>query len=281
MTRAWSLTVLAALLGAATAAAQQPNAARFRWQTGQVLTYRVEQHTAVTETAPDEKEEKPVTTETVTKLSVTKRWQVAAVDANGVATLNLSIAAMRLETKRPNGETEVFDSAKPGAAPEQTRYIGQVIAVLRIDAQGRLVEVKESKFGPASRFAADLPFKLTLPDAGPAKDQSWERAYGIKLEPPHGTGESYDATQKYTCKGVTSGMTVVGMTTSLKAPPSEPGDMIPLLPMQQEGDLYFHPQSGRYIGARLKVKKEIANHQGENSKYVYVSSYAEDLVEGR
>src|SRR5581483_4551582 len=135
---------------AAAAPAQAP-AARFRWQTGQVLTYRVEQNTQAAETVGSDK------VETKTKLTLVKRWQVQAVDANGVATLQLSLAALRIETTPPNGE-----------AP---------LSVLRIDPRGRVVEVKESKFGPASRYENEPPFVLTLPEGALQPGQKWERAY--------------------------------------------------------------------------------------------------------
>jgi hypothetical protein len=45
-----------------------------------------------------------------------------------------------------------------------------------------------------------------------------------------------------------------------------------------EGTLFFHAPSGRYYGARLKTEKELKNHQGEGSKYRFVSTYVEDLV---
>ena len=46
---------------------------------------------------------------------------------------------------------------------EMGKYIGPPLTVVRIDARGQLVEVTESKFGPASRLQSDLPFKLVLP----------------------------------------------------------------------------------------------------------------------
>src|SRR5262249_57481493 len=94
------------------------------------------------------------------KRSLVKRWQVVAVDPTGVATLQMSLASLRLETKKPDGESVVFDSAKPDPANAQMQqYVGPALALLRLDAQGRLLEVKESKFGPASHFVKEPPFK--------------------------------------------------------------------------------------------------------------------------
>ena len=86
-----------------------------------------------------------------------------------------------------------------------------------------MVEVKDSKFGPASRYENELPFVGVLPADGPKAGQEWQRDYKITLEPPAGAGEKYDAVQKYVCKSVTDGLAVAAVTTSLKTqpPPAE------------------------------------------------------------
>ncbi len=260
-------------------AAHADDAVRFKFAKGQVLTYTVVQTTKAVETTIDEKTSKPVTQENATRHSVTRKWKVADVDDKGVATLEMSIAAMKWEHKLPNGETDIFDSAKPDDLNknEMAKLIGPVVAVVRLDSTGKLIEVKESKFGSKSRFEADLPFKIVLPASGPKEGQTWDRTFTIKLDPPQGTGETYEATQKYTAKAPVNGFTTVAVSTTVKDMPAQASDQIPLLPMLMEGDIYFHAATGRYQAARLKIKKELMNHQGEGTKYVFESTYSEDL----
>jgi hypothetical protein len=268
------LVTLFALTGIASA--EPP---RFRFLKGETLAYRLVQTTNVTETVVDEKANKPVETKVVTKADVLRHWKVTDVDAAGTATVEMSIAAMRWERKAGT-EEDVFDSSKPDDLnkSELAKHVGPVLAVLRVDAQGKVVEVKESKVGPAARFATELPFKLVLPDSEPKGGDSWTRSYTIQLDPPLGTGEKYAATQKYTCHEPKGGFLTVGIATEVKDPPGQAADQIPLLPMTQEGTLYFHTPSGRYYGARCKVERELKNHQGEGSSYRYASTYTEDFV---
>src|SRR4051812_44013630 len=189
MLRVSFLTVCAGLLLVPTAPAQTGVWA-FHWQPGQTLTYRVEQ---VTQAADNLGETK---VETTTKLTNLKRWQVLAVDAQGVATLQLSLVALRIETTTPKGEVLLFDSADPDKSSPQlkeqlVKFIGQPLAVVRLDGRGNLIEVKESKHGPASRFECELPFTVVLPGAPVQAGMSWERGYRVTLEPPQGTGEKY------------------------------------------------------------------------------------------
>jgi hypothetical protein len=264
-------------LAVASAAPAQTGDWRFHWTKGQVLTYRVEHASTVTEVVGER------TTGFSSKLALTKRWQVKDVGADGVATLELSLTAMRHEITPPDGKALLFDSADaehsdPAMKEDLSRYVGPVLAVLRMDGYGRVVEVKESKHGPASRFESDLPFKIVVPGAEVKAGAAWERKYKITLEPPQGTGEKYDAKQTYTCKAVKDGSATIAFTTTVIDPPESVGDQRPLLPMQAEGEAVFDLGAGILKSAKVTIDKELKNHQGEGSSYRLRSNYTEEYV---
>lgn len=275
MTRYLSLTILAVCTFVPVAPAQAP---QFRWRSGQVLTYRVAQSTEAIETVKDQ------TLKTTTKLDLVKRWQVMSVDAAGTATIQMSLASLRMENMPPSGEAMIFDSTNPAKSHEQLRdemvkYVGPPLVSARIDNRGQLVEVKECKFGPESRLQCDLPFKLVLPTVPFAIGKTWERMYQIKLDPPQGAGEAYDAVQTYTCRMMTNGTAIVHLATALKSPPEAAADRLPLLPLMPEGDVTFDTTSGQLRAVRYQFGQDLSEHRGEGSKYQFKSTYAEDLVE--
>lgn len=281
---------IAALVGVmvvgSTVSAQAP--ARLRWQTGQVLLYKVEQATVVTEVIGENKEETRI------KVGSTKRWQVLDVDAGGVATVQHSLVALRQETVTTDGKTMLFDSANPdkstpGMKEAFTKFVGAPLAVLRVDGLGRVLEVKQSSFGPAERYESELPFAGVLPAEGLKPGQVWERSYHLtvawspdgKTVPAQGSGDKFPAVQHYTCKNVTGTGAVVSVTTELKGLPEAIVDRVPLLQMQPEGEIVYDLSAGRYQGATLKVDKELKGFQGENSSIHFVSSYVEQYVGDR
>jgi len=275
MPRQTLLVVLVGLAYASSAFAQK--SLRFRWQKDQVLLYRVEQTMTASEALTDGK------TESKTKASLVKRWLVQSVDSAGIATLQLSLDKLRLETTTGSGEVLLFDSADSAKSDPQmkeqlSRYVGQPIAVLRMDSQGRLIEVKKSDFGPASRFEADLPFQVVLPAVAVQPGQSWERSYKVTLEPPQGTGEKYDATQRYTYKSSADGVTTIKLATTLKSMPESLLDRVPLLQIQPEGEITFDVRSGLMRTARLVIDKELKNHQGEGTSYRFQRSCVEEYI---
>ncbi len=263
-----------ALLATALLAPAQTAPGPLHWQAGQMLTYRVEQVSYTSDVVPDGK------VESKTKLNLIKRWQVVSVDAAGVATLQQSLAALRYESTMPSGETFLYDSANPDKSTPDLRaqfdgYLGKALALLRVDAQGRVVEVKESKYGPASRFENELPFVGVLPTVGPRAGQEWQRDYKITLEP-----DKYDAVQKYVCKSVTDGVAVTAMTTSLKTPPP-PAEQAALLALQPEGEIVCDLKAGRLQSASLKIDKEVKGHQGEGSSYRLQATFTEEYMGDR
>jgi hypothetical protein len=276
MTRC-ALTTLAIALSAGPVVAQAP--LRFQWQVGQVQTYSVRHSTTVTETTLDEKDRKPATSTAVTTVTLHRRWEVKAVDPAGVATLDMAITALVQEHTRPGGERITIDSATSDGAKAFGEFLGKTIVTAKIDARGQLIEAKSTAGDQAAaRLSAELPFRVVLPEQAPVVNAAWDRAFAIKLDPPLGTGETYDATQTYTYKGLNGPYAVIGLATALKAPPATPAELQPLVSWLWEGDVFIDTKTGRYYGAKLTAKKEIPNHQGDGTKFAYQSEYTEAAV---
>lgn len=273
----FSFPLLVSVVASAVAFAQSAPL-RFQWQAGQTLSYKVSQTTTVDELTLDEKAKKPTPVKTVTSLTSTKKWVVTDVDKAGTATLQLSVGAMKQEVTQTVGDgkpnARVIDSAKPDDAKDMP-FLNKPILTVKVDTQGRLIEAKADNKLTADRLQVELPFRLVLPDLVPTKDITWSRPVAIKLPPPLGTGESFDATQRFTFRGMKDDHAVVGLATTLKEPPTDAAVMPPLIPLLWEGDLFFDTKTGRYHGAKLSVKKEVANHQGEGTKFGYASEYTE------
>jgi hypothetical protein len=283
MARTWLFAVLAGLVALESTSAQQPVARivnppskpwQFRWHKGQSLTYRIEHVTKATETIGNSK------LETSSRLNLTRRWQVESMDDHGIATLHMSVLAMRNEQVRPNGDVLLFDSAHPeqgtpGFKEQMAKYMGTTLAIVRVDGYGKVIEVIK---GSATQYESDPPLVLRLPPRTPAVGQSWERIYQVTLEPPHGTGEKYPGRQTYTVTKLAEGMATIRLTTQLKLP--EPvAERVPLLPKLPAGDIVFDVRSGRIQRVDLRIDQTVNGLQGEGSSYRVESSYREEYLE--
>ena len=271
--QAISALVLATLFGSASTASAQ-TAWQFRFQKGQDLVYRVRHETAVTEVVQGS------ATESASTLDIVKRWKIVDVDAAGVATMDLSIERMRNEQKRP-GDVLVFDSTNlDKSTPElkaMAKFLGTTIASIRVDKQGRVLEVKA---GPKGKYEAEPPFALVLPEAQAAAGQSWSRPFTITLDPPLGAGEKHQAEQMAACSKIEAGKATLTVTTKLKAPPESPQELVPLVQKLLQGQVVVDLAAGRIDSVQLAVDRTVENHQGKGSSYRFRTTYAETYMPG-
>jgi hypothetical protein len=197
--------------------------------------------------------------------------------------LQLTLASLRIETTKANGEVLLFDSENPEKSTSEMRtqlakLVGKPLAVVCMDLSGKVVKVLKSDFGPASRFDSEPPFVLVLPEKAPRAGQGWQRGYRITLAPPQGTGEQYGAVQKYVCTAVKEGKATITLTTVINKLPESLLDQVPLLQMQPQGEVVYDVKAGRMHSARLKINKELKDHQGKGSIYRFQSLYTEQFV---
>src|SRR5437588_8838815 len=229
----WIIVLLLAMTTPAVAPAQTPW--QFRWQKAQVLSYKVKNVTTVTEVAHGGKQQFG------SRLDLLKRYRVADVDATGVATLEYSVAAMRNEQTRPDGDVLLFDSADPakstpGLREQLAKYVGTTLAVVRIDMQGKVIEVKQ---GPTDRYESEPPFTLMLPGVPIQEKLAWVRHFILTLDPPLGTGEKHKAQQKCECTKIAGGKATIILLTAFKPMPESVQERLALIQKEAEGEVVF------------------------------------------
>lgn len=250
----------------------------YQWKKGQNLAYRMEQTTRVTDVSKNN------TVETSSKLDVTRHWQVVDVDVAGVATIHLTLKALKLETTTPSGEVLRFDSkdperSTPGLKDKMSSYVGSRLAILRMDKKGRVLEVKETGFGSPSQFENELPFVGVLPEMPIKENLTWDREYKITLAPPQGTGETYSAVEHHQVVRNQEDTVTIRVNTELKNQPEAVGDRIPLLQLVPEGEFIFDRKASVLKRAELKVDQTLPNHNGPGSSHRFQSVLKMALVE--
>jgi hypothetical protein len=272
MNARWTLAVLIVTTGTSGAQAQAPW--QFRWNKGEVLTYRVKHETMVTEVVDGGKHQFK------SQLNLLKRYRITDVDTHGTVTIEVSLAAMRNEQTRPNGEVLLFDSADvakstPELREQLAKYVGTTLAVLQIDAAGRVVAVKQ---GQTARYLAEPPFTLVLPGVPLQEGQPWVRNFDITLEPPLGTGEKHAAQQEFRCTKLAGGQATIALKTGFKNLPETVQERMPLVQKESQGEVVFDIAAGRVAAVRLTIDRTLENHQGPGSSYRFQSVYAEEYV---
>ena len=273
MTRA-----LLVLLATASAVSAQPT--RFQFKAGDAFATSVEQSTTVTETRPAEGTKPAETLTSTAKLWLTRRWTVRAVDPAGVATLDLTLTAMKQEiapapVAGQKAETITIDSATPEGRAALKGALDQVVMTVKLDPGGKLLSAESPGGAPTGRVDAELPLRVVWPDAPVVAGTPWTRTITLTLDPPQGAGEKVELAQTYTLKGTSQGVWVIGVTTAPASESKDPAIRLAVAPVLWAGDVYFDPATGRYAGCRLEVKREVADFAGPGTAFRYESKLVE------
>ncbi|MFO0866823.1 MAG: hypothetical protein U0744_19660 [Gemmataceae bacterium] len=244
---------------------------RYKWEKGQVLTYKTQHVTKVVETLEKSK------LEIGSRLTLLKRWVVTDVDGQGNATLEMSLVAMRNEQTRPNGEKLIFDSKDvPNSTPAlqgMSKFIGKTLHSVKLNPLGQAIEAKEDV---KAKFDAEPPFVVVIPGtASPQEGQSWTRPFSIAS--PTGSDEKIDFVQKFVCSKFADGKATLQVSNELKTDVKTPSDRIPLLQRETSGQATFDFERGITVAVQLSVDKKAENHQGVGTSYRYQSTFVEQL----
>lgn len=245
----------------------------YRFIKGQKITYQVEQESL----AVDSMGENTSSVKNLTR--VTKEWSVIEINNENVATMEMRLKALVVETTRPNGEVLIFNSQNPDGPLKKSLQplVGPVVVKLKIDHFGRVIEVIECKFGKSSRFETEPPFAAVLHGQKIIPGQAWQRQYLGVLEPPIGTGEKIGLVQNYTIKFIDNESVTIKLETLTDKPFKNSVEEASILQMMPAGTIIFDKQRGLLRSAELVIDREIKNVSGPGSSYRFRSSYRESL----
>lgn len=244
-----------------------------QFKTGQTNVFLIEQESVITDTLGAN------TSVVKNRTSVKKEWKVIEVDNGQVATMEMRVLQLNVETTRPNGEIFKYSSASPEGPLKESLspLVGPVVAKIKVDSLGRVIQVIEAKFGNASRFEAEPPFGAILHSQIPSKGQQWTRDYQLILEPPAGTGEKIAMHQKYVINDIAGSLVSISVQTNSAKPFANGLEESALAQMMPSGVVVFDLHKKVTVRTEMTIDREIANTAGPGSKCHFKASYRETL----
>lgn len=246
-----------------------------QFKTGQTNVFRVEQESIVTDTLGNS------TSVVKNRTSVTKEWKVVEVENGLIATMEMRVIQLDVETTRPNGEILKYNSASPDGPLKESLspLVGPVVAKIKVDSLGRVIQVIDAKFGNASRFDAEPPFGAILHSQIPLKGQQWIRDYQLILEPPAGTGEKIAMRQEYKVKEIDGALVTISVQTTPAKPFTNGLEESALAQMLPSGVVVFDLDKKITVRTEMTIDREINNTAGPGSKCHFKGSYRETLID--
>lgn len=247
----------------------------FHFKKGQIIKYQVDQETLAVDLMGE------VSSSVKNKTRVIKEWKIIETGGTSTTTIEMKVLSLLIETVKPNGELLKFNSEQPEGPLKETLLpiVGPVVAKLKVDNLGRVIEVVQCKFGKASRFDTEPPFGAVLLGQKSFPGQTWQRKYSAIVEPPIGIGEKIELIQNYMTKSVDNRFVTFYFETISEKPFKNSIEEASILQMMPKGILTFDKHIGLIRSADLTIDREIKDVSGPGSIYRFRSSYRESLLD--
>lgn len=274
--RALTGLITTSAIAAALPATAQPQFV-FKFKPDQHLFYETD-HSTTVELKDDEG-----TKTTATQVRQIKEWHVLGVDSLGVATIEMSIKRLSLEMTSPDGAVIRFDSTDSKQShPDLVKQLGELVGkpILRVQMAPNGSVKESTNLTDQKNLLRELPFYVAASEELPVRGMTWTRDFPISMEPPHGTGHAYKATQLCNLKDINGDLLTVHFITKLIEEPKSVDDRLSIMQSLPTGQVVLDWKRGVMTEARLQIDQRVNDVSGKQSHYAMKSSYHERLVEG-
>lgn len=246
---------------------------RYRFQAGQVLDFEIIQQTTVESTAMGQSSEASVRNQSQ------RRWKILEVDAEGVATIEVTTLRLQMRS-REGGKVIEYDSADPEKQPEEFKtlkdVIGKPLSIVRVAPDGTVLDEKMlTQTDTATKMQADQILPL-LPEKPVATGYTWRRKFDIRLGQP---GKGFPARKSFTLASVKDGKATIQFKTTLLAPVSNPALEAQLIQHRPSGTIEFDVQRGLVVSQKQAIDDTVVGFLGPASAFSIKSTATERLVD--
>ncbi len=250
--------------------AQQGVVLRYKFSAGQTIRYGGEHVMRIEATAGDSTQ----TAKTQTKFL--RQWTVQQVDADGTATLVMSIERVQVDASMPDGNRIAFDTDKETDTPA-SGMVKRPLVQVRLRPNGQVAELKEAAGGGWSQFISGVkllfcPFPTVPITAGTA----WQRELEVRL--PGSASAKVKLRQTFRLEQLDGSSAVVSVNTE-PAEQVDPPLMAQVAQLLGNGKFLFDVQNGLLKSQNTSVQQVVQGYAGSDSQMQVVGQFSESLLD--
>jgi hypothetical protein len=271
--------LLVALAGPAQAEAVTPDSQRptyllrYKFQPGEAVRWNVLHRNRVRTTVSGTTQ----TAETVSK-SV-KVWRVTGCREDGTATFAYSVESVDMWQEFAGKPRVTYNSQRDKKAPPGfetvAQSVGRTLSVITMDNRGQILERHDR------RPKAEPPegqITVPLPEEPIPVGHTWSFSYDVEVPLEDGTIKRVKTLQRFTLKGVKTGVATIEITNQVLTPIHDPAVRALLIHRESTGAVRFDIDAGRTIEQRTDLDKRVVGFRGPASSLHHRNRFAEELV---
>lgn len=267
------------LLTAALPAEETSYLLRYKFQPDQSVHYDVRdvselttRHNAFVETAKNNSE-------------VRRHFRVVSVNAQGVATLELSLDRVKMTAQFGNHPEVKYDSTAKDVPPKQFREVHRAIGTVQARGEfsrtGQLLKV--IPVGPGAKEIADLSSNTQNPlvvfPEEPVKLQgAWKETLTVDVAVDRTLKRPVKLLRTYKLEKVEDGIAEISLQTVVITPVNDPALEAQLIQRTPGGVVRFDLEKGMLLSRKLTVEDSVIGAFGAQSSVAARSEHLEKLV---
>lgn len=247
---------------------------RYKFEPGQTLRWEVTHQAKIKTTVSG-------TTQTAETTSVSvKLWRVKEVKPDGTATFEHVVESVDMSQKLTGRQEVRYNSKTDKKAPlgfeNVADSVGQVLSVVTLDSQGKILQRKRNQYKAA--VDSEGPMTLPLPETPVAVGGTWSLPTELDVPMGNGTVKKVKTEQKFTLKGVSNGVATIEVVTHILTPVHDPMVEAMLIQREASGTVRFDIDAGRVLGQQMDLDKNVVGFRGEASSLHYLTRFTEEFL---
>ncbi len=248
---------------------------RYQFKPGETLCWEVVHRGKISATVSGSTQDTEMSSRSL------KLWRVSDVKPDGTATLEYSVADVKMRQKL-SGRKEVrycskTDKTAPVGFEDVAHAVGKTLSIITIDTRGKVLRRDRELESPFSQSKGQLT--IPLPEKPIAVGQTWSEPHEVTVPLETGGIKRVQTLQKYTLKSLKTGVATILVETQILTPISHPALEAKLIQQASRGRVRFDVDAGRILSQQNELDKRVIGFRGRASSLHYLTSFKEKLVE--
>ncbi len=209
-----------------------------------------------------------------------KVWRVHEVKPDGTVVFDHLVESVDMR-HRLSGRDEVHynsrtDLCAPHGFEDVARAVGVPLALVTIDAQGKVLQRKQNFVKAA--VAGQGEITIQLPEQAVAVGSRWSSQNNIDVPLADGSVRRIRAMQSFKLESVKTGVATISMSTQIMTPIQDPAIEAQVLQYETSGSVRFDIDRGQILGRQIDVDKSVVGFRGEASSIRYIGRSTEEYL---
>jgi len=210
-----------------------------------------------------------------------KVWTVKEITADGSVVFEHSVENVDMRQKLSGREEVRYNSRKDKKVPlgfeNVAKAVGVPLTIVTMDDRGKILDRIQTAANMGTNEEGTMT--IPLPEELIAVGQTWSFPHEISVPLESGGVKVVKTLQKFTLKGVSTGVATIDVETQILTPIHDPAIEAKMIQRAASGVVRFDVDAGCVLSQRVDLDKRVVGFRGGASSIHYLTRFTENLID--